>query len=416
MQVGKVSTTASAGGTPRGASRPPVEGVHLRLLPPAHMRTCQRSPSNSASRRFQPIRATSTKDVAIDGEESSPGAALGTCKVAVYSSKPYMTPFFEPAIMGEYEESKFISAKLDEETALLAAGFDVVCLFVNDDCGPEVLKVLAEGGVKLIAMRCAGYDRVDVKAANKLGIRVVRVPAYSPESVAEHAVALAMALTRNIHLAYNRVWQGNYTLSGLEGMEIHGKTVGVIGTGAIGACFCAIMKGFGCRVLASDLRENPRCLELGVEYVDQEYLLEESDIVSLHCPLLTDTFRMINRDRLVKMKPTAILINVSRGGLVDTDALLDALEAGDIGGCGMDVYENEGNLFFEDFTVHTSHKRLQNWDRRFASLKGYPNVLITPHSAFLTKEALQSIAGTTVQNIKEFCAGQELTNEVKIVA
>lgn len=357
--------------------------------------------------------ATSMKDVAADLDSSPAEVPVTTSRVAVFSTKPYMGPFFEPAILGEYPESNFISAKLDEDTASLAKGHDVVCLFVNDVCNKEVLKILADGGVKLIAMRCAGYDRVDVEAANQLGIRVVRVPTYSPTSVAEHAVALAMALIRNVHLAYNRVWQGNYTLSGLEGMEINGKTVGVIGTGAIGACFCAIMKGFGCRVLASDVWQNPKCLEMGVEYVELDELLDEADIVSLHCPLIPSTFHIINRERLIRMKPTALLINVSRGGLVDTDALLDALEAGDIGGCGMDVYENEGNLFFEDFTVNTSNARLKHWDRRFASLKVYPNVLITPHSAFLTNEALQSIASTTMANIRQYCAGEELTNEVK---
>ncbi|CAD7698435.1 unnamed protein product [Ostreobium quekettii] len=207
----------------------------------------------------------------------------------------------------------------------------------------NVIDALAAGGVKLIAMRCAGYDRVDVKAAETQGIKIVRVPTYSPESVAEHAVALAMALNRKLHLAYNRIWQGNYTLSGLEGTEVHGKTVGVVGTGSIGACFCAIMKGFGCSVLATDVAANPRCVDMDVTYMPLEELLAKSDIVSLHCPLLPSTFHMINKERLEMMKPTALLINVSRGGLIDSDALVDALESGQLGGAGMDVYENEGD-------------------------------------------------------------------------
>ncbi|CAD7698434.1 unnamed protein product [Ostreobium quekettii] len=262
-------------------------------------------------------------------------------------------------------------------------------------------------------MRCAGYDRVDIKAANERGIKVVRVPTYSPESVAEHAVSLGLAINRKLHLAYNRVWQGNYTLSGLVGNEVHGKTIGVVGTGSIGTCVCSIMKGFGCKVLAHDLKPNSRCIDMGVEYVSLEELLSSSHVVSLHCPLLPSTFHIINRERLALMKPNAMLINVSRGGLVDTDALLEAVEYGKIGGCAMDVYENEGNLFDTDFSSYTSEERVRNWDRRFAMLKSYPNVLITPHSAFLTVEALNNIANTTRDNLAAFATGQPLENEVK---
>lgn len=221
---------------------------------------------------------------------------------------------------------------------------------------------------------------------------------------------------RSIHLAHNRVWQGNYTLSGLEGVEIRNKVVGVIGTGAIGTAFCSIMKGFGSQVLATDIKPSQACMDLGVEYVSIDELLEVADIVSLHCPLMPSTFHIINEERLDLMKSTSFLINVSRGGLVDTDALIDALEKQEIAGCAMDVYDNEGNLFFKDFTKFTSPKRMLTWDRKFNTLKSFPNVLITPHSAFLTHEALQNIATTTIENLKEFAMGEALTNEVRPLA
>ncbi|GMH35309.1 hypothetical protein BSKO_03177 [Bryopsis sp. KO-2023] len=369
-------------------------------------------PSNHG-RALQTVLSVSGKDVAVNGNGRLTTMPLEKCKVVVFSSQSYMMPYFEPKFREACPDSKFIAAQLDKNTAPLANGYDVACIFVNDYCDREVLEILAEGGIKMVALRCAGYDGVDVHAANELGIRVTTVLNYSPTSLAEHAVALTTTLIRNIHLAYNRVWQGNYTLSGLEGMEIHGKTVGVIGTGPVGASFCAIMKGFGCTVLANALEPNPKCVKMGVEYVSLDDLLEKADIVSLHCPLNPTTFHIINRERLIKMKPTALLINVSRGGLVDTDALLDALEAGDVGGCGMDVYEKEGNLFFQDFTTNPATKRFDFWDRRFAALKVYPNVLITPHSAFLTSEAMENIASMTVKNIENFCKGAEIQDEIK---
>jgi len=360
----------------------------------------------------QPCRAVSMdspSDVGLAPNET----AVKDFKIAVYSTRQYMKPFFEEKLLGTFPGTEFFTTQLDPQTASLARGFDAVCLFVNDNCSGETIEALVAGGVKVIAMRCAGYDRVDIKAANKHGIKVVRVPTYSPESVAEHAVSLGLAINRKLHLAYNRVWQGNYTLSGLVGNEVHGKTIGVVGTGSIGTCVCSIMKGFGCNVIANDLKPDPHCVAMGVKYVSLEELLASAHVVSLHCPLLPSTFHIINRERLALMKPNAMLINVSRGGLVDTDALLEAVETGKIGGCAMDVYENEGNLFFNDFTCYTSEERVKNWDRRFAMLKSYPNVLITPHSAFLTVEALNSIANTTQENLLAFATGQPLDNEVK---
>eukprot|EP01025_Chloroclados_australasicus_P036428 TRINITY_DN3713_c0_g1_i7.p1 TRINITY_DN3713_c0_g1~~TRINITY_DN3713_c0_g1_i7.p1 ORF type:complete len:255 (-),score=24.79 TRINITY_DN3713_c0_g1_i7:296-1060(-) len=253
-----------------------------------------------------------------------------------------------------------------------------------------------------------------MKAASKLGIKVVRVPSYSPTSVAEHAVALLLAVNRNIAQAYNRVLGGNFTLSGLTGFELNGKTVGVIGTGAIGANFCKIMQGFGCRVIAQDLYPKDSLKKIGIEYVEKEQLFKESDVISLHCPLLPSTYNLINKEAFNMIKDTAILINVSRGGLVDTDALIEALKNGKIGGAGLDVYEQEHTLFFQDRSVLNRVDRMKIFDYKFAQLRSFPNVIITPHSAFLTEEALSNIASTTVNNIKEFALGQELSNEVQL--
>eukprot|EP00210_Caulerpa_lentillifera_P004681 g4466.t1 len=334
-------------------------------------------------------------------------------RVATFSSNTYVLRFLEEPLKSVFPNSTMLTAPLDKSTAALAYGHSAVICFVNDVCDRDVLDILKGNGVQLIALRCAGFDRVDVDYAAELGIKVVRVPTYSPHSVAEHAVALLMCLNRSIHLAYNRVWQGNYTLSGLEGVEIRNKIVGVIGTGAIGTAFCSIMKGFGCRILATDLAPSQTCKDLGVEYVDIDELVEVADIVSLHCPLMPSTFHIINEERLDLMKSSSFLINVSRGGLVDTDALIEALEKRELAGCAMDVYDNEGNLFFKDFSKFTSPKRMITWDRKFNTLKSFPNVLITPHSAFLTNEALKNIATTTIENLKEFVMGETLTNEVK---
>jgi D-lactate dehydrogenase len=256
---------------------------------------------------------------------------------------------------------------------------------------------------------------VDIETLNEKGIKVARVPTYSPESVAEHSVALAMALNRNLVRAHNRVMQGNYTLSGLIGMEICRKTVGIIGTGAIGACAARIWHGFGAKVLAFDIKQNPELVEKGiVEYRDYNDVVKNADILSLHCPLNSKTFHILDKDGIAKMKDDAMLVNTSRGGLVDTSALVDALESGKVGGAAMDVYENEGALFFQDFSqyTHQDRQKMNAFDRQFQLLISFPNVIVTPHIAFLTTEALHNIAETTVDNLKEFALGKKLTNEV----
>ncbi|KAL3135515.1 hypothetical protein ABBQ38_005995 [Trebouxia sp. C0009 RCD-2024] len=305
-----------------------------------------------------------------------------------------------------------IEGRLDQHSATFAAGHQAVCLFVNDDGSAPVLKILADCGVSFIAMRCAGFDKIDVEAAESLGISVARVPTYSPHSIAEHAISLMMCLNRRLHHAHMRMHQWDYSLSGLVGFELHGKTVGVVGTGAIGSALCAVLKGFGCLVLAHDLKPSAHCQGMGVEYVSLEELLQRSDVVSLHCPLLPSTKHMISAQRLALMKPGAMLINCSRGGLVDTLALIEALESGHIGAAGLDVYEREGPLFFANLGEMELNERMQSWDRNFQILKSFPNVLITPHSAFLTQEALQSIAQTTIVNLTEFQLGQSLSYQV----
>ncbi|EFN59634.1 hypothetical protein CHLNCDRAFT_55930 [Chlorella variabilis] len=309
--------------------------------------------------------------------------------------------------------SLFIEARLDKETAELAHGCTVACLFVNDLCDGEVVDKLAQGGVKVIAMRCAGYDRVDLAACQRHGIRVVRVPAYSPRSVAEHAFALAFALARELRSQTQRVSAGNYTLSGIVGMELSFKTYGVVGTGNIGIEMIKLLRCLDGRVLCYDPYPSEEAKALGVQYVPLEELLQESDLITLHCPLFQETFHLMNEERFALLKPNTILVNVSRGGLVDTNALITALEDGKLGGVAMDVYENEGNLFDADFTELTTKARMKLWDKRFAYLKSLPQVIITPHSAFLTREALKNIADTTVQNVLEAVAGGPLTNEVK---
>ncbi|KAG2493320.1 hypothetical protein HYH03_008455 [Edaphochlamys debaryana] len=311
-----------------------------------------------------------------------------------------------------FPNSSFVEPALDKDTAKLAEGYDVVCIFVNDFLSAEVAEVLAKCGVKLVALRCAGYDRVDVAACAKHGIKVCRVPTYSPESVAEHAVALLFALNRHLHTANIRVRIGNYSLSGLVGMQLKGKVVGVVGTGAIGYEACRIFKGIGCNVIAYDVRPNPKVEALGIKYASLDEMLSKCDIVSLHCPLLPSTRHLVNKETLAKMKDGVVLINVSRGGLIDSDAVIDALEEGKIGALGLDVYENEQDLFFQDHTMYETTQRMGKWDRKFKILTSYPQVLVTPHSAFLTREALSNIAATTVQNIADFKLGRPLVCEV----
>lgn len=335
--------------------------------------------------------------------------------VIVYSSSTYVEDFLRDRLEQNFEKVTFIPSALDIRSASLAKGHDIVCLFVNDSCGRDVLEALKEAGVTCVAMRCAGYDRVDIQAAEELGIRVVRVPAYSPRSVAEAALCLMLATARNLRSASLKVAVGNYTLNGLVGMELTGKTFGVIGTGNIGVEFIKLLKGFDGRILAHDVYPSDKAVEAGAEYVDLGTLLKESDVISLHVPLLPSTQHLMNTENLSKMKEGSILINVSRGGLIDTESLIDMLVKGTCGirAVGMDVYENEGSLFFTDFTERSAKDRMRAWDCKFALLKSLPQVVITPHTAFLTEEALESIGQTTVDNMLCVMSGGDCPNLVK---
>lgn len=330
-------------------------------------------------------------------------------KVAVFGTKSYDREYFDRLNDRFRHELVYIDAHLSAQTAPLADGFPAVCAFVNDELNQDVLRTLAAGGTTLIAMRCAGYNNVDLNAADALGISVVRVPEYSPHGVAEHAVALILALDRKLYKAYNRVRENNFLLEGLLGFNLHGRTVGVIGTGRIGSVFCRIMQGFGCRVVAFDVQPNDDCRRIGVEYVDLDTLLKDSDIISLHCPLTPDTRHIIDALAIDRMKDGVMLINTSRGALVDTVAVIANLKNGRIGYLGLDVYEEEAELFFED----ESNRILK--DDVFARLLTFPNVLITGHQAFFTAEALENIAGTTLANIACVERGDDCPNVVTAV-
>ena len=317
-------------------------------------------------------------------------------KIAFFDSKEY-----DKKLFNEYNEKygyqiTYLESRLNKETAPLARGFDVVCIFVNDIVDKDTIKILKDCGVKLIALRCAGFNNVDIKNMDK-DIKVVRVPAYSPYAVAEHAVALLLSIDRKIYKAYQRTKKYNFTLNGLLGFDIHGKTVGVIGTGKIGKCFINIMKGFGTEVLAYDVYEDKNAeKEIGFKYVSLDELYEKSDIISLHCPLTEDNYKMINKNSIEKMKDGVYIINTSRGKLIDTNSLIEELTKGKIGGLGLDVYEDEEEFFLNDMS--NSYIR----DEGLSVLLSMPNVVITSHQAFFTKEALNKIASDTCENIKEF--------------
>lgn len=316
-------------------------------------------------------------------------------RVAFFSTKPYDRRFFTAANEQHGFELKFFEPRLTPETMALAQGFDAVCVFVNDQLDADILEQLKDAGIKTIALRCAGFNNVDLKAAEDAGLQVVRVPAYSPYAVAEHTVGLMLTLNRRIHRAYNRVREANFALDGLLGFDFHGKTVGVIGTGRTGALTAKIMHGFGCDLLGSDMRENPDCLELGMKYMPVDDLLAKADVVTLHCPLTPETEHLINEERVQKMKPGVMLINTSRGRVVDTKAVIEGLKSGQIGSVGMDVYEEEADYFFEDLSNNVIA------DDVLARLLTFPNVLVTGHQAFFTREAMQAIADTTLNNLQE---------------
>ncbi len=317
-------------------------------------------------------------------------------RIAVFSTKKWVRESFD-AKAGEFASAlTYFDAKLGPDTAVLAREHDAVCAFVNDDVGTEVIDKLADEGVKIVAMRCAGFNNVDVKRATERGIAVVRVPAYSPYAVAEHALGLILTLNRRFHRSYARVRDGNFVLDGLLGFDLHGKTIGVIGTGRIGRVFVDLVSGFGCRVLAHDPYPNEAwATEKGVTYATLEQLYAESDIINLHCPLTHGTYHIINTYAVRSMKKGVMIINTSRGPLIDTDAVIDGLKKGIVGYLGLDVYEEEGDLFFEDF----SDQVIQ--DDTFVRLQTFPNVLITAHQAFFTREAIENIAETTFQNLRE---------------
>ncbi|RCS56207.1 2-hydroxyacid dehydrogenase [Bremerella cremea] len=329
-------------------------------------------------------------------------------KVAVFGTKSYDRQFLEEAARGTEIHWHFFEPRLTETTVPLAHPYQAICCFVNDVLTSEVLEKLAQGQTRMIAMRCAGYNNVDLAKAKELGIQVARVPAYSPYAVAEHAAGLILTLNRKYHKAYNRVREGNFSIEGLLGFDLHGKTVGVIGTGKIGQLFAKIMHGFGCELLAYDIQPAEECTELGAKYVSLDELFARSDIISLHCPLLPATKHLVSDKAIAQMKRGVMLINTSRGALIDTKAAVAGLKSGQIGYLGIDVYEEEADLFFEN----KSETVIQ--DDVFARLMTFPNVLVTGHQAFFTENALQAIAEVTVENLQEFVAGKTLSREVKI--
>jgi D-lactate dehydrogenase len=321
-------------------------------------------------------------------------------KVLVYSTRPYDRQYLTAANRHGEHELHFTEARLNAQTVALADGYSTVCCFVDDTLDREVLQRLAKGGTRLVALRSTGFNNVDLQAAEKLGLTVMRVAKYSPYAVAEFAVGLMLALNRKIHRAYNRVREGNFLLDGLMGFDMNGKTVGIVGTGKIGTVLARIMSGFGCRVLGYDVKRNPESERLGVEYCKLADLLSQSDIVSLHLPLTPQTRHLINARALKQIKKGAMLINTSRGKLIDTEALIDSLKSGHLAAVGLDVYEEEENLYFRDLSDEVIP------DDVFARLLTFPNVLVTGHQAFFTREAVVGIAETTIQNISDFAAGK----------
>lgn len=329
-------------------------------------------------------------------------------KIAFFSTESYDREFFEKHNKNYGYDLIFYEGKLTHQTALLLKDVPVVCVFVNDKIDRSLLQQLSEQGVRLIALRCAGFNNVDLAAANEFNIKVVRVPAYSPHAVAEHALAMIMTLNRKIHKSFNRIREQNFSLNGLLGFDLYQKTAGVIGTGNIGEVFCRIMLALGCNVLAYDIHKNKGLEEAGVRYVDLNELFAESHIISLHCPLNEHTRYMINENTIAQMKKGVMLINTSRGALIDTKAVINALKSQQIGYLGIDVYEQEENLFFRNL----SDEIIQ--DDVIARLMSFPNVLITSHQGFFTFEALSQIAEITLSNIKAFIANDTLVNEVKV--
>jgi D-lactate dehydrogenase len=334
-------------------------------------------------------------------------------KIAVFSTRSYDRDFLSAAASGNAffrtaHQFSYYDVPLQPETLHLTKGYDAICAFVNDQLDRPALESLKRGGVQMIALRCAGYNNVDLIAANELGIPVARVPAYSPQAVAEHSVALILTLNRKIYRAYRQVREGNFSLEGLVGFNLHGKTVVLIGTGRIGTAVARILgQGFGCELLGYDVEPNQVCRDLGLTYVGLREVVADSDVISLHAPLLPATRHLINAQTIALMKTGVMLINTSRGGLVDTQAVIDAIKNGKIGYLGLDVYEEETELFFNDRSLEIIP------DDVFSRLLTLPNVVVTGHQGFLTKEALEDIADTTVNNIIEFATTGTCRNQVQ---
>jgi len=329
-------------------------------------------------------------------------------KVAVFSSKHYDREHLEIANKNFGFEIEYYEHKLSHKTAITAKDFDAVCIFVNDEADKKALKELSSLGIKILALRCAGFDNVDLKEAYKLGMSVVRVPAYSPEAVAEHTVALMMTLNRRTHKAYQRTRDANFSLDGLTGFNMHNRTAGVIGTGKIGQAVIRILNGFGMKILAYDPYPSDVAVELGANYVSLDELYASSDVVTLHCPMTPENYHLLNAQSFKKMKDGVMIINTSRGALLDSAAAIDALKQSKIGALGMDVYENERELFFED----KSNDVIQ--DDVFRRLSACHNVIFTGHQAFLTQEALLNISETTLSNIQAIYRGKDCANIVKL--
>ncbi len=327
-------------------------------------------------------------------------------KIGFFSTKPYDATFFNRANTDFDYELVFFEVALNRDTVSLCSDVDAVCVFVNDTVDRQVLEALKQQGIHLVALRCAGFNNVDIQAADELHINVVRVPHYSPYAVAEHAVGMMLSLNRKIHRAYARVREGNFSLNKLLGFDMHGKTVGIIGTGAIGKVTANILLGFGCRILASDPQPDNDLIDSGVKYVDASTLFQESRIISLHCPLTPQTHHLINQDSIRQMQDGVMIINTSRGAVIDTRATIDGLKSGKIGYLGLDVYEQEGDLFFHDL----SEQVIQ--DDVFERLLTFPNVLVTGHQGFFTHEALSNIAATTLTNISSCRQGCPTPNLV----
>ena len=321
-------------------------------------------------------------------------------KTTVFSTKPYDREFLEAGNDASKHELIFVENRLRGDTASLAAGSAAICAFVNDVLDGAVLRALHAGGTRFIAMRCAGYNNVDLPAARELGIQIARVPAYSPYAVAEHAVALLLALNRNVPRAWSRVRDGNFSIDGLIGTDVHNKTAGVIGTGIIGRIFAEIMLGFGCRVLAADVKPDEKLQARGVAYLPVAEVLAQSHFLSLHCPLLPETRHLLDAAAFAQLPAGALVINTSRGGLINTGAAVHAIKSGHLGGLALDVYEEEADLFFDDHSSDIIQ------DDTFMRLLSFPNVLVTSHQAFFTREAMQNIAATTLGNLADFEAGR----------